>query len=274
MKPVWLVHGKKRSGKGTIADYLIFKHNFQRVKLSQALKSMVGAFLQTSGFDPVTIERCIETDLKEMPLAALGGKSARYAMQKIGSEWRDLIDQKLWSNLTMYYTKNILNQNGKVVIDDIRFSFELDFFNSLDTYRCIVLRDHIPNELPVENWKPPVNSSDFFDLNNQALNAMVSALLLQACIPSEQIEDYINKKHSFAKKPIDILSGYCANDIYISLNTSWRGFMSEPWCPTLVPTNTHFSENSINQSEFDLIAKNNSTLKCLYEQIDNAIENI
>ncbi len=110
--------GYAGSGKSTVAQYLVEKHGYTRIKFAGPLKSMMRAL----GLG----EREIEGDLKEAPCRLLGGKSPRQAMQLLGTEWgRDLIHPELWVNVAMANAAAVLDQGGRVVFDDTRFPNEV-----------------------------------------------------------------------------------------------------------------------------------------------------
>lgn len=119
MQPPKLVAltGLAGCGKSTAADYLIRAHGFVRVKFSGPLKDMLRAIGLT--------DRHIEGDLKEEPCALLCGQTPRYAMQTLGTEWgRDTIDPALWQHLWHERAADVLDQGGRVVVDDCRFPNE------------------------------------------------------------------------------------------------------------------------------------------------------
>jgi hypothetical protein len=106
--------GYAGSGKSTAAKILVERHGFTLVKFAGPLKQM----LRCLGLG----DREIEGDLKEEPHIVLGYKTPRYAMQTLGTEWgRDLIGVDLWANVAMESTWAVLDQGGRVVIDDCRF---------------------------------------------------------------------------------------------------------------------------------------------------------
>lgn len=81
--------GLARSGKTTIAEILERNHDFHRIRFAKPLKDM----LKTLG---LTHEE-LEGDLKEAPSERLCGRTPRWAMQSLGTEWgRDLIHPDLW----------------------------------------------------------------------------------------------------------------------------------------------------------------------------------
>jgi hypothetical protein len=106
--------GLAGSGKSTAADYLVENHGFVRVKFAGPLKAMLSA-LGLSG-------EHIEGSLKEVPTPLLNGRTPRYAMQTLGTEWgRDLIAPDLWTTLWRREVRAALAAGNRVVTDDCRF---------------------------------------------------------------------------------------------------------------------------------------------------------
>jgi hypothetical protein len=117
--------GHAGSGKSTAADFLCAV-GFERRKFALPLKSMVMALLVTQGCDDDTIHRMIEGDLKEVPSVVFGGKSPRYVMQTLGTDWgRALLSESIWADAAMRSIKN-----DDVVFDDVRFWNEAEAIRS------------------------------------------------------------------------------------------------------------------------------------------------
>jgi energy-coupling factor transporter ATP-binding protein EcfA2 len=116
------ITGQAGSGKSTLAN-LLYSCGWKHTRFSTPLKLMFAELLKYQGLDQSIIRRMIDGDLKETPTSFLGNKTPRYAMQTLGTEWRDLIDRNLWSDA---WKRNILNlpDNSKIVIDDLRFKHE------------------------------------------------------------------------------------------------------------------------------------------------------
>lgn len=115
--------GLARSGKSTAAQYLVDQYDFKRVRFAQALKDM----LRAMGLG----EREIDGDLKEQPCELLGGKTPRYAMQTIGTEWgRNIIAPDLWIRVWQGAV-NRLPPDQPVVCDDVRFPNEVEACRAL-----------------------------------------------------------------------------------------------------------------------------------------------
>jgi hypothetical protein len=110
--------GLAGSGKSTAAQHLVATRGFQRIRFAGPLKAMMAAL-------GLTHEE-IEGSEKETPCALLGGKTPRYAMQTIGTEWgRDLIAQDLW--IRAFNAALLQVPAGvPVVIDDCRFPNEAE----------------------------------------------------------------------------------------------------------------------------------------------------
>lgn len=113
--------GKKGSGKDTAADALE-AIGYQNVKFAGALKAMLRTLLAYQGVDETTIGRMIDGDLKEEPTPLLNGKTPRFAMQTLGTEWgRNLIGPDFWLDTAMKRAAT-----GKTVITDVRFPNEVE----------------------------------------------------------------------------------------------------------------------------------------------------
>lgn len=117
--------GLPGNGKGMVAKRLAEAHGFRHMKMADTLKNMVRLMLADFGADEKTIERIIEGDLKELPSPFLNGKSGRWAMQTLGTEWgRDCISPSIWGDIWEFKVSNLLDNMKDVVVDDVRFTNE------------------------------------------------------------------------------------------------------------------------------------------------------
>ena len=110
--------GMAGSGKSTLADYLIARHGYVRVKFAGPLKAMLYAMGLSDAH--------IEGDLKELPTPLLQGRTPRYAMQTLGTEWGRSMSPDLWTGLWQRTANDVLDNGGRVVVDDVRFDNEAD----------------------------------------------------------------------------------------------------------------------------------------------------
>ena len=84
--------GLMGSGKTYAADYLVQNFGYTRIKFAGVLKDM----LRTMGLT----DEHIEGELKDLPCDMLDGRTPRWAMQSLGTEWgRTCISENLWGNL-------------------------------------------------------------------------------------------------------------------------------------------------------------------------------
>jgi hypothetical protein len=109
--------GRKRCGKTAAAKYLTRTYPFLGCKFASVLKNMLLAMgLSTED---------IEGRTKETPKDILCGKTPRYAMQTLGTEWgRELIGENLWTGLWKRKVRKYLTRGYFVVCDDLRFPNE------------------------------------------------------------------------------------------------------------------------------------------------------
>ncbi len=115
------VCGPLHSGKTAVALRLKEKHEFTRTRIADRLKRMLHAMGIPWEY--------IDGDKKHEPLEILGGRTSRYAMQKLGSEWgRHLIHSDVWVFAWQAELWDLhLQTNYKtydIVVDDLRFPNE------------------------------------------------------------------------------------------------------------------------------------------------------
>lgn len=114
------IAGRKGHGKDAVAEMLEVR-GFEVVRFVGPLKAMLAAFYREHGLDEGLIERKLEGDLKEAPCPLLRGRSPRYAMQTLGTEWgRQLIADDLWVESLATRAQGYDN----VVVPDVRFANE------------------------------------------------------------------------------------------------------------------------------------------------------
>lgn len=113
--------GRKGAGKDTCAEVLM-RRGYLNGKFAGALKDMVRVLLFYQGAAGEDIEQMVEGSLKEFPTDLLGGKSPRYVMQTLGTEWgRNLIGEDFWVQTAIRSAGK-----GPCVFTDVRFQNEKD----------------------------------------------------------------------------------------------------------------------------------------------------
>lgn len=108
--------GSAGSGKSTAALVL----GWQVIKFADPLKAMLRAYYQSLGLNDILIQARIEGHLKETRDPLLCGRTPRYAMQTLGSEWgRDLMAPNFWVSAF-----EMREKQENLVVDDLRFENE------------------------------------------------------------------------------------------------------------------------------------------------------
>lgn len=134
--------GSSSAGKSAAAARLVERHGFQRVRFAAPLKDM----LVVMGLTRAQVDgpQCT----RECPSDLLGGKTPRYAMQMLGTDFRDLIDRSLWARITRKRVADaIVKGHTKFVIDDMRFLHEADMFREIG---CKIIAIRRPSVEPTK----------------------------------------------------------------------------------------------------------------------------
>lgn len=116
--------GPRRAGKTTAANYLSRAYGATQLSMAAPVKDMLRVLLQS--YNIVDTDRYLYGDLKEEPIPSLNGKTARYLMETLATEWgRDLIMENVWVDAA----KNTMLRNPRklYVFDDLRLDNERNF---------------------------------------------------------------------------------------------------------------------------------------------------
>lgn len=116
--------GKAGSGKSTVAEFLEEEYRFEGFSFSTPIKDMLDAL-------GVPARNLFTSEGKAEPLSILSGRTARHAMQTLGTEWgRDQMHKDFWTNIMKIKVDYAFLNGFDVVIDDVRFQNEVEFVNS------------------------------------------------------------------------------------------------------------------------------------------------
>lgn len=148
--PLIGITGTKGSGKSSIARRLEVKWGFTILSLAAPIKAMCLA----AGMS----ESDLQHPGKEKPLPMICGRTPRYFMQRLGTEFgRDLIGYDLWIRLWRAQYNSIqsitfsdlsfTNKPPLVVVDDVRFENEAAMIGELDGSIWKVERAQVSSEI-------------------------------------------------------------------------------------------------------------------------------
>jgi hypothetical protein len=112
--------GVARSGKSTVASYLVREHGFVEHSFAAPIRAFVAHIL---GTDLAGLE-----DGKEREVPWLGGgRTPRWMMQTAGTEWgRKTVHDQLWVRSCLMRASFDVNAGRNVVISDVRFDNEAE----------------------------------------------------------------------------------------------------------------------------------------------------
>ena len=127
------VIGKKRSGKDTIANYLVQYYNFQRYAFADPMKVMVKeAFLWNEVWVNGKYKEAVDPRWGISPRQALkhiGTEWAQYGLCESYPEFKEVTDRNLWVKRFIYFYMACKGYNyadqKNFVISDVRFPHEI-----------------------------------------------------------------------------------------------------------------------------------------------------
>lgn len=109
--------GRARAGKDTVAGILRQHCGFVQLSFAAPMREFICSLL---GWSLQDLDRG-----KETPHPLLDGKTPRFAMQTLGTEWgRNTIANDLWVRVCIAAAQRHLAQGTSVVISDVRFDNE------------------------------------------------------------------------------------------------------------------------------------------------------
>lgn len=115
------IAGPARSGKDTLADFLVAETNGYKYNLADPMRAMLKAGFGIDLSDDYWQSR------KEEVIPAIG-KSPRQLMQTLGTEWgRNLIGEDTWLVLAQAH---LIRRGVGMIIPDIRFDNEAEWVRS------------------------------------------------------------------------------------------------------------------------------------------------
>lgn len=159
--------GLAGSGKTIIAKHLAEHYGYTRTRFAEPLKRMLRLGLGLSNEE-------VDGALKEEPMARFGGVTPRHMMQTLGTEWgRKRVYGGVWVDA---WSNLALQNNGPVVVDDVRFPNEASAVRELGgtvwrVHRPGVEAMHHPSELAMMDI-----TEDRYISNATSINALLRSV--------------------------------------------------------------------------------------------------
>ena len=178
--------GPAGSGKTILAKQLSLWQNFIRKPFAEGLKGMLRHFLQSQGLDHNTVDRMVDGDLKEIPSECLCGKTSRYAMQTLGTEWRNMLGRDLWVNAWEQEVRMVWKSTDvHIIVDDMRFLHEAERVRAMGGKIVHIHRENSIIDYPLHQseieWRDIV--SDYTIVNNGSPERMLEMFSNMGIVP-------------------------------------------------------------------------------------------
>ena len=137
------LHGEPGSGKDTVGEFLYTKHDFCVYRMADPLKFGLSRMFN------IPLEDIENQDIKNLPSYKFG-KSIRYLMQTLGTEWgRNMVEDDVWIKMAIENIENIENREStppfmqsNIVITDIRFDNEAKMVQDMGGHVIEITRPH------------------------------------------------------------------------------------------------------------------------------------
>jgi hypothetical protein len=163
--------GYARSGKDTVADFLVADHGFTKVSFAQPMRDALYA-LNPIVSNGSRLQNVIETYGWDNYKATPYGDEIRGLMQRLGTEvGRKQFDEDFWVSIAIDKALDIVDDGGKVVFTDVRFVNEAE---RIDYYGGKVWRVRRPGVFPANDHASETSMDDYefnaYIDNNGTLN--------------------------------------------------------------------------------------------------------
>ena len=116
--------GYARSGKDTVANYLIENHGFTRLAFADPMREALYALNPSLGTSRLSLQEVIDEHSWDGYKDTLFGEEIRVLLQRMGTEvGREMFGEHFWVD---YLLNKALDIKGDVVISDVRFLNEAE----------------------------------------------------------------------------------------------------------------------------------------------------
>lgn len=160
--------GPAGSGKSTVARLLGERHGYWEESFAAPIREFIQ---EVCGLTPDELAA-----VKETPIAALCGKSPRYAMQTLGTEWgRHLIGADLWLRALESHLNEFASENDRIVISDVRFANEANWIRERGDLWHLTRPGAVVNPHASELGITPIDADVLFD-NDCDLDALADRI--------------------------------------------------------------------------------------------------
>lgn len=168
-----------QSGKTTAARTLCQERGYVPVKFATPIRLMLDSLFSFAKVD--NIRERLWGERRHEPIRELGGVSARYLLQTLGTDWgRMTVNQDLWVHAARSAIQENLSNHSMVTIDDLRFHNEWEMLDRMGAMFVKVVRpgyyaDNSGTEGLLRDYKPHLyvrNTGDLANLRERTLSLL------------------------------------------------------------------------------------------------------
>jgi hypothetical protein len=117
--------GRKRVGKGTMAEILSARFGYGQISFAQPMRWMLDG---VHSCIPHLFDVDVWSDeFKEETHPVFLGRTGRHILETLGTEWgRNQIGDNLWTHIAMLRAEEAIADGYRIVISDVRFPNEIE----------------------------------------------------------------------------------------------------------------------------------------------------
>lgn len=140
--------GATGCGKTTLANELVAAYGYTRAHMGQPIKDMLAVL----GLTPEQLNG--PTPVRRRPSPLLGGKSPRWAMETLGTNWgRHMMAPTIWANAVDARLRAMWAERATpVVIDDLRFPSDWAVVQKNNGVLVRIVRPGLVQRRKVVDW--------------------------------------------------------------------------------------------------------------------------
>lgn len=139
-------------GKSTVSHFVTKGLGYHNVKFAEPVKRITAVYLAEIGIPEDRLDDYIEGHLKNHALGEFGFDhlSSRKIQQVTGTEaGRKALDPNLWITIAGRKVRKIIDEGGRVIIDDLRFPNEYDLIKAMGGECWCIYNPRVP--IPVSS---------------------------------------------------------------------------------------------------------------------------
>jgi len=164
------IMGKKKSGKDTLANYIIDKYKYTKKSFAYPLKKICSYLFHIPFhfFENQEFKECILDEWKMSP---------RQIMQKVGTDmFRHHIDNEFW----IRHLKYEIDMTSNIVITDVRFLNEVMMIQKYDGILIYIERNENEdmNEIHISENQDLLKYADIHLQNNGSIQNLIESFEL------------------------------------------------------------------------------------------------